>query len=519
MLTLTSIIGRTILQHGADPAIVDHERNLTWREFGNRIARAAGVLQSLGVEPGRRYAILSRNGVRMNELVYAGYWLGAIPVPINYRLAPSEIRYILDDAECGLIAVEDVLIDKLDADELAPWRDRLLCVAPQEIETSSPQYEPMMAATDPIKCHDAREQDDAIIIYTGGTTGRGKGVPLSHKNIVSNAMQLVDTVKAGPSDIHLQVSPMFHSTYIKSTVFTLVGGAHAFVSEFSPQGVLEAIERHRVTVVSLVPTTIIMTAQHDDFARYDISSLKRILYGTSPIPVEWLRRCMDSFKGVGLQQGYGLTETSPIVAMLDPEVHVQALETQNYDLLKAAGRALPGVDMRIVDDDGNEAPPGEAGEVALRGPQVARGYINRPEETREAFRDGWFFSGDIGRIDEQGFLYILDRKKDMIVTGGENVYASEVEAALHEHPDIQEVAVIGIPDERFGEALFAVIVTVGGATPGEDEIIAHCRDKIGGYKIPRHMAFVDQLPKSALGKILKAELRRTYGGSAHQVTP
>jgi long-chain acyl-CoA synthetase len=518
MLTLTSIIARTVLQRGGEPAIVDRERNYSWREFADRIARAAGVLQGLGVEPGKRYAILSRNGVRMNELIYAGYWLGAVPVPINYRLAPSEIRYILDDAECGLIAVEDVLADKLDADELAPWRDRLLCVAAQEIETSWPQYEMLMAATDPIPCHDADEQDDAIIIYTGGTTGRGKGVPLSHMNIVSNAVQLVDTVKAGPGDLHLQVSPMFHSTYMKSTVFTLVGGAHAFVSEFSPEAVLDAIERYRVTVVSLVPTTIIMTAQHDEFDRFDIASLKRILYGTSPIPVEWLRRCMESFKGVGLQQGYGLTETSPIVAMLDPEIHVEALESHNYDLLRAAGRALPGVDMRIVDDDGNEVSPGAAGEVALRGPQVARGYLNRPEETREAFRDGWFFTGDIGRIDDEGYLYILDRKKDMIVTGGENVYASEVEAALHEHPDIQEVAVIGIPDERFGEALFAVIVTAGGATPGEDEIIAHCRGKIGGYKIPRRMAFVDQLPKSALGKILKADLRRAYGGSPHHET-
>jgi long-chain acyl-CoA synthetase len=511
MLTFTSIIGRTVLQRGDEPAIVDHERNLTWREFADRIARAAGVLQGLGVEPGRRYAILSRNGVRMNELVYAGYWLGAVPVPINYRLAPAEIRYILDDAECGLIAVEDVLADKLDADELAPWRDRLLYIAARQTETSWPQYEPLMTVTDPIPCHDAGEQDDAIIIYTGGTTGRGKGVPLSHRNIVSNAVQLVGAVKAGPDDVHLQVSPMFHSTYMKSTVYSLVGARHAFISEFSPQAVLAAIERYRVTVVSLVPTTIILTAQHDEFARYDLSSLKRIIYGTSPIPVEWLRRCMESFKGVALQQGYGLTETSPIVAMLDPEIHVEALKTHNYDLLRAAGRALPGVDIRIVDDDGNDVPPGEAGEVALRGPQIARGYLNRPEETEAAFRDGWFFTGDIGRIDEQGFLFILDRKKDMIVTGGENVYASEVEAALHQHPDIQEVAIIGVPDERFGEALFAVIVPADGATPSEEEIIAHCRGKIGGYKIPRHMAFVDQLPKSALGKILKAELRRIYG--------
>lgn len=515
MLTLTSIISRTVLQHGGDPAIVDRERKFTWREFADRIARAAGVLQGLGVAPGQRYAILSRNGFRMNELIYAGYWSGAVPVPINHRLAPSEIRYILDDAECDLIAVEDMLAETLDADELAPWRDRALCISTQEIETTWPQYESLMAVTDPIPCHDAGEQDDAIIIYTGGTTGRGKGVPLSHKNIVSNAMQLLDTVKAGPNELHLQVSPMFHSTYIKSAVYTLAGGAHAFVPEFSPQAVLDAIERYRVTVVSLVPTTIILTAQHEDFARYDLSSLKRILYGTSPIPVEWLRRCMECFEGVGLQQGYGMTETSPIVAMLDPEVHMEALETHNYDRLRAAGRALPGVDIRILDDAGNDAPPGEAGEVALRGPQVARGYLNRPVETREAFRDGWFYSGDIGRLDADGFLYILDRKKDMIVTGGENVYASEVEAALHEHPDIQEVAVIGIPDERFGEALFAVIVPVGGTTPSVEEIIAHCRGRIGGYKIPRHMAFVDQLPKSALGKILKVDLRHAYGSSAH----
>jgi len=223
---------------------------------------------------------------------------------------------------------------------------------------------------------------------------------------------------------------------------------------------------------------------------------------------EWIRRTMDAFPGVAMQQVYGLTETSPVLAILDEHDHAKALAGRE-EILRAGGRPIACTDVRIVGEDGSELPPGESGEILVRGPQVASGYHNRPRETQEAFRDGWFRTGDVGRFDAEGYLFVLDRKKDMIITGGENVYTSEVEAAIYQHPGVHEVAVIGLPDERFGEALCAVIVPAPGRTLTQEEIIAHCRGRIGGYKIPRQVRFVEALPKSAMGKILKQELRRT----------
>jgi long-chain acyl-CoA synthetase len=271
------------------------------------------------------------------------------------------------------------------------------------------------------------------------------------------------------------------------------------------------LQDYRVTHVMLAPTMIIMALGEGDFGSYDLSHFRLLFYGSSPMAVEWTRRAMDRFPGE-IQQGYGLTETSPVLTTLDMEEHAEAVATESYDILRSVGRPVIGVDLRIVDDDGDEVPVGEDGEVTIRAPNVTRGYLNRPEENAVAFRDGWFHTGDVGRVDAGGYLYLLDRKKDMVITGGENVYTSEVEAALYQHAGVHEAAVVGVPDEKYGEALFAVIVPAPGATLSEDDIIAHCRERIGGFKVPRRMAFVAEMPKSAMGKILKNELRRIHGG-------
>lgn len=513
MLTLPSALDRAARLYGARPAIIDDERHLSWRQFADRVARAATVLQDLGIRAGDRFGILSRNTWRHAELIHAGYWMGAVPVPVNIRLAPPEVRYILDDAECKLLAVEDELWHWTEAEELSPWHDRLLCLGPAKADTGHPQYERLLEDAAPAPAHEAAEDDDAILLYTGGTTGRSKGVPLSHKNVISNGLQMASAFPARGDDVFLHVAPMFHSADLLGTAFTLVGGAHAFLGQFSGQNLLSAIASHGVTITMLAPTMIIMTLQEENIADYDLSSLRILFYGSSPMAVEWVRRVMSAFPGAEIQQGYGLTETSPILTTLDPDVHRRALESGEFDILKAAGRPLIGIDLRIVDDNGNEVAVGEAGEVVVRGPNVTRGYLNRPEENEKAFRGGWFHTGDVGRVDDEGYMYLMDRKKDMIVTGGENVYSSEVEAALYQHQDVFECAVIGVPDERYGEALFAAIVVRPGAKICEDEIIEHCRGRIGGYKIPRRMAFVDELPKSAMGKILKTELRRMFGDS------
>jgi long-chain acyl-CoA synthetase len=432
-------------------------------------------------------------------------------VPINFRLAAPEIRYILDDAGCKILFAEEVFDDLLNATELAPWRANRIQVSSTRA-AGRRDYETLLAASAIAPLHESAEGDDAILLYTGGTTGRSKGVRLTHKNVYSNGMQVAPAMRVRFDDVYLHVAPMFHSADLLGTAFTLSGAAHAFLPQFTGKALLEAIRDYRVTMAMLAPTMIIMTLQEPDIATDDLSSFRLIFYGSAPMAVEWVRRTMERFPTAEVQQGYGLTETSPILTTLDMEEHREALRTGQFERLKSIGRPVFGIDLRIMGDDGREVPVGEPGEIVVRGPNVTKGYLNRPDEVARAFRDGWFHTGDVARMDAEGYVYLLDRKKDMIITGGENVYSSEVEAVLYQHPKVHECAVIGVPDETYGEALFAAIVAAPGQTLTEAEVIAHCRGRIGGYKIPRRMAFLPALPKSAMGKILKTELRKSYAG-------
>jgi len=511
MLTLPTLLRRTARLHGKHIAIRDPEGDLSWQAYHARIVCAAGMLRnSLGLQPGARIGILARNSVRQAELIYAAYWAGVVPVPVNFRLAPPEIADLLADAECAALAIESTFLSLFDHHTLVQWRDRALLLgayssAAQPVGLGA--YDALRDAAQPIDAHEPDEHDDAILLYTGGTTGRGKGVRITHRNVVANAMQLAHIMKIGTQDSYLHVSPMFHSTDLKATCLTLHGGSHVYLPEFTPAGVLEAIAHYGITIGSLVPTMIIRLLQDPVFGKHDISTLRVISYGTSPMAAEWIRRTMNAFPNVAMQQVYGLTETSPVLAILDEHDHARALAGEEH-ILRAGGRPVAGTDVRIVDASGHEVPPDESGEILVRGPQVANGYHNRPRETAEVFHDGWLRTGDVGRLDAEGYLYVLDRKKDMVITGGENVYTSEVEAVLYQHPGVHEVAVIGVPDERFGEALCAVIVPAPGHTFNAEDIIQHCRGRIGGYKIPRQVRFVEALPKSAMGKTLKQTLRQ-----------
>lgn len=513
MLTLPSILQRTRLQFGRRCAIRAADGEILWADYVEGIAKAAGALRSLGIGKGERYAIISHNSVAYSQLIHAGYWLGAIPVPMNFRLAQAEIAQQLDDAECKLLIVEDRFLEWLDRYPLDGWRNRAACIDARGKPGDLPCFAEITKSAAAIEPNDPLEDDDAILLYTGATTGKGKGVRLTHRNIVSNALQLSKIMNVGADDLYLHVSPMFHSTDLKATVITMMGGAHAYLPEFSPTEVLAAIERYRVTIASLVPTMLIRILQNCDPGRYDLGSLRLISYGTSPMSAAWIRRVMTAFPGVALQQVYGLTESSPVLTILDENDHRRGLEGRT-DLLAAAGRPLPGVDIRIVDRMGNALPIGEAGEIVVRGPQIAKGYHNRPDAISTSFANGWFYTGDIGRLSEDGYLFVLDRKKEMVVTGGENVYTQEVETVICEHPGVSEVAVVGIPDEQFGEALLAVVVPVSGHTLNSGQIIDHCRGRIGGYKIPRRIVFTDALPKSAMGKTLKSDVRRFFGANA-----
>ncbi len=504
MLTLGSNLERTRRLFGDRIAMLDPAGGrFSWSEFAERARRCAGLLLESGLQPGDHFAIIGHNSFRNAELMRGGYWAGLVPVPVNYRLAPPEIAYILDNAECRLVALEDPFAALMESGALVPWQDRVL---PLDGE----RYEQRLGEAQPVPVHEAAETDDALLVYTGGTTGRAKGVRLTHANIMLNALQIAFLARPRADDLFLHVAPMFHSADLLSTPWVMAGAAHLYLPEFTGQAALQAIQQHRVTCSVLTPTMIIMMLQEPDFDRYDLSSLRQVIYGSSPMAVEWIQRSLQRFPGVEFIQAYGLTETAPLLTMLEMNDHRQAIDSGDDRLLHSVGRQLPGVDMKIVDGNDRELPPGEPGEIVVRGPNVARGYLKRPDATAEAFRHGWFYTGDIGRMDERGYLYLLDRKKDLIITGGELVYSLEVESALYQHPQVHECAVIGIPDDAFGEALLAAIVPAAGGSPTPEELIEHCRSRIGGYKIPRRFVFVDELPKSAVNKVLKHELRRIY---------
>ena len=511
MITHLSALDRVARLYGDRPAIIDEERNFTWSEHIERVSRVADFLSKLGVQPGDRYGIICPNSFRYTELLHAGYWGGGIPVPINHRLAPPEILHILQDADCKILALGKDFLTLPTSPEIAPWQDKCFYIGPIDEEVNQPQYENLLFNADKAEKYDVEETDLALLLYTGGTTGQSKGVKLSHRNIVANGMQMAIAMNACKTDIYLHAAPMFHAADLLCTAFTLTGAAHAYLPVFTPLKALDLIQNYRVTVTMLAPTMIIMCLTDSSFGEFNTSQMRMMLYGSSPMAAEWVEKAIKGFKETEIVQGYGLTETSPILTFLDWEDHKNAIDTGELEILRAAGRPVVGLEMRIKDESGNDLPAGEVGEVAVRGPQVSVGYLNRPEENAESFRNGWFFTGDVGRMDEQGIMYLMDRKKDMIVSGGENIYTSEVEAALYQHPDIQECAVIGVPDQRFGETLFAVIVPSAGKTPTQPDIIKHCRNRIGGFKIPRQMDFVKEMPKSAMGKILKNELRLMYG--------
>ncbi len=511
---LARALQSTIRHNGPRPAILDGERISTWSEFGNRVARLAGALRSMGVSAGSRFAILSRNGFRAEELKWAGLWLGAVPVPVNWRLAAPEIAHVLGDADCRCIFAETEFHRHFSHPSLAEWSSKLTTFGAACGE-NAPIYESLLKRSAAVDPADPDPDDDAILLYTGGTTGRGKGVRLSHTNILVNALQFGLGIGARRQDVYLHAAPMFHSGDLLATSWQLLGAAHCYLPAYSPQAFLETIERHRVTAIMAVPTMLIEAVRHPAFASFDTSSVRVLVYGSAPMSIEWVERIADAFPHAEFSNGYGLTEATPILSIFEAREMRAAIAAarrtrQRDGPLMSVGKPNLLNELRVMGDDGREVGVGEIGEIVARGPNIMNGYLNLAEETRAVLQDGWLRTGDIGRIDREGYVYVLDRAKDMLISGGENVYSSEVEDALYRHPAVAEAAVIGIPDERLGETVMAIIVPAAGAQPTPDELTRHCRDWLGGFKVPRRFAFVDTLPRSALGKVLKTALRQDF---------
>ena len=488
---------KTALHHLAEGG----ERHWTFAQYADEVARQAAALQARGIASGDRVALLAPNNDHLITLLMACWWLGAVPCPMNVRWSLPELRFAL--ADCGAkLLVADAPFEGIAA-ELA----HVITVATAE------QIAAEAAGLRAIE--DTRTGGDALaaILYTGGTTGRSKGVMLSHMNFWTASMTRGAELNNAPDSVSLLVAPLFHVAGLGRLVGqSIVGGTCVTMPQFRADAVLAAIERHRITDTIVVPTMLQALLDAPGFDAARLQSLNRIAFGAAPMPPDLLDRALDAWPEAEFFQAYGLTETAGAVCINLPANHRR--EAREKGLLRSVGRAGLGAEIRVVDDEGQDVPRGEVGEIVVRGPMVTRGYWNLPEATAQAFRDGWFRTGDGGRMADDGHLFIADRLKDMVITGGENVYPAEVEAALRGHPAVSEAAVIGLPDPRWGETVHAVVVLKPDAdidpAAVAEVLQAWCRARLAGYKCPRRFTVRESMPLSAAGKVLKTALRAEH---------
>jgi long-chain acyl-CoA synthetase len=491
-------------------AVVCGERRHSWREVGARAARLASAIHALGARVGDRVAILSMNSDRYLELYLAAGWAGAVIVPLNIRWSPLENEDALRDCRAEILFVDKAFAPVAATLVKAIPGLKLVYADDGETPAGMENYEALIARSEPVPDAMRGRDDLAGIFYTGGTTGRSKGVMLSHGNLMANALNALGEGLWPGTSVYLHAAPMFHLANGAAMYSVLLsGGSNVVIQGFTPDGVAAAIQQNRVTDVLLVPTMIQMFVDHLTLGNYDLSSLKRIAYGASPISDAVLMRAMKALPHVEFVQAYGMTELSPIATVLHWKEHIGDGRAKGRH--RAAGRVTLGCEIKVVDANDQVVPTGTVGEIAVRGDVVMMGYWERPEETARAVIDGWMHTGDGGYMDADGFVYIVDRVKDMIISGGENIYSAEVENALAQHPAVAQCAVIGIPNERWGEQVHAIVVTKSGAAASPDELMEFCKTLIAGYKCPRSVdVTTTPLPLSGAGKVLKRELRKPF---------
>jgi long-chain acyl-CoA synthetase len=484
----THSLGRAARYYPERAAFAAGEQRSTFRELHDRVGRIAAALTNHGFRKGDRLGLLLPNEREYVELVYACAWLGVIAVPLNTRLSGKEIDHVLTDAAPhGLIRHSSLAAPSVEL----PGQ---LVIDKEPLDLGNDSF--------PADVYDP----DAVfaLIYTSGTTGRPKGVALTHANILANLDHVNYWMRYREGGVYLHAAPIFHiADFPFMFASPAFGTCQVTIPKFSPEAFCETVERERVTHTVLVPTMINLLTQFADLKKYDLTSLEYLGYGGSPIAPALIHSTRKMLPGAKLVQVYGLSETGFLAGLQDHE-HTE-------DRLASCGRPCPGIEVQVVDDEGKEVATGQHGELVARGANVMRGYWNNLKETNAVFRDGMFRSGDIGYQDADGYIYILDRLKDMIVTGGENVYSGEVEAVIYQHPAVKEVAVFGIPDPKWGELVMASVVLKPGLALSADELISFCRRSLANYKVPRRVEFSEtDLPKNGSGKILKRNLREHF---------
>jgi len=507
-LNLANLLTQSAADHPDKTAIVLDERSLSYRELLDQVQRLAGALDALGVRRGDKLALMLPNVTEFTVAYFAGHFVGAPIVALNVLLTADEVEYHLRDSEAVALVVWAGCLERAEpgARRVPGCRQVIVAGASSALPTHTVALEALIATAAPRQEAVATSPDEtAVLLYTSGTTGKPKGAELSHFNLFHNAEFVCNTLLPMPAEqaVALATLPLFHS-FGQSVVqnrFLMGGGTLVLLPRFAAQSVFELVQRHRVTFFAGVPTMYVALLEHARATGHALESLKYCVSGGAALPVEVLAAFEARF-GVQLLEGYGLSETSPVASFnsLDRARKVGSI-----------GTPIRGVQFRLLDDaDAVVSVPDTPGEICIRGPNVMKGYYNKPDATAEALRDGWFRTGDIGVRDADGYYFIVDRKKDMILRGGFSVYPREVEEVLYAHPAVQEAAVIGLPHPTHGEEVCAVIALAPGAAAGEREIREHCRQHLAAYKYPRVVKFVASLPKGPTGKILKRELRGQF---------
>ncbi|MBW2939802.1 long-chain-fatty-acid--CoA ligase [Zhongshania aquimaris] len=481
----------------------DSKKSLNYAEAWDYVNLIAANIQSKGIVKGDRVAILAKNSVDNLCVFLACARIGAVVVGLNYRLAAAEVEFIASNADVQMLFF-DQEFDGLRGDYL---RSRIgVCF---DSDSSAAKLDSWLDSSATLNEVEINGDDILFQMYTSGTTGLPKGVLISHHNVLANTYQApMATGKGGRvGEIGLVIAPTFHAVgLVGSLMGVIYGGSMIIHSDYDPVGMIETLANEHVSTVAVIPVMLQFSlAMVPNIKDYDFSELHTINYGASPISESLLQQCMDAF-GCDFVQGYGQTESTMALTFLTADDHKKAL-TGRPELLRSCGRAVFGTEMRIVDNDGQELPLGEIGEIVAKGPQVMQGYWKNPEATAKTVVDGWLHTGDAGRMDEEGYIYIQDRVKDMIISGGENIYPAEIENHLMSHSQIQDVAVIGVPDQKWGEVPLAVIVSGGQPELSAEELTEFCRGKLAGYKIPRKVEYIAALPRNPTGKVLKKDIR------------
>jgi len=508
------VVGDIVRKYGRlypdDPAVRYQETTLTWKELNERANRLSNALTNLNLEKGDRVVFISKNCHQFFDLWFGLGKGGFVGVTPNFRLAPQEFLYILNDAEAKTIIVSEEFQHKIK--EISSQLDTVKAIVGIGDNHNLDLDFDMLLSEGTPEDPDTQvdENDIRLIMYTSGTSGKPKGAVWTHKSSLTPYPDLIIAAGCKKSDINMNIIPLcLAGGTITSNTFAYSGSLNVVVKDFDPVPVFETIQNEKVTATTMVPTIIISLLNHPERQHYDLSSLRKIIYGSAPISPEVLEQAMAAFHCEFIQ-AYGATESNGFSGYLYPEDHILDGSEKSRKRISSAGYEALWAQQRVVNEKGENVAPGEVGEILIKGDGVIKEYWKAPEKTTASIKNGWWHSGDLATVDEDGYIYIVDRKIDMIISGAMNIYSREIEDVLYEHPAIEHAIVIGVPDNEWGESVKAVVQLKTGMRLTEEEIIQHCLSHLASYKKPRSVDFVEEMPMSSAGKILKRVIRETY---------